>query len=37
LIAALGEGSEDEDQDLLKVEFVGGITTARPRPALAAI
>ena len=37
LIAALGEGPEEEDQDQLRVELVVGITTARPRPALAAI
>jgi LacI family repressor for deo operon, udp, cdd, tsx, nupC, and nupG len=37
LIAALGEGPEEEDQDQLRVELVVGITTTRPRPAMAAI
>jgi LacI family transcriptional regulator, repressor for deo operon, udp, cdd, tsx, nupC, and nupG len=37
LIAALGEGLEEENQDQLRVELVVGVTTARPRPAMAAI
>jgi LacI family repressor for deo operon, udp, cdd, tsx, nupC, and nupG len=37
LIAALGEGSDNGDQDQLRVELVVGVTTAHPRPALAAI
>jgi LacI family transcriptional regulator, repressor for deo operon, udp, cdd, tsx, nupC, and nupG len=37
LIAALGEGPDAEDQDQLTVELVVGVTTAHPRPAMAAI
>jgi LacI family transcriptional regulator, repressor for deo operon, udp, cdd, tsx, nupC, and nupG len=37
LIAALGEGLEEENQDQLRVELVVGVTTARPRPAMAAV